>query len=68
MGRTHYLSKHDIYDGRRRDHFSKYDVVKIRSSDERLPIIIDFKKHFQLPFEEVYKDFSVIMQEFFESQ
>ena len=37
-------------------------------TDEAMPIIIDFKKHFQSPFEEVNNDFSVVMEEFFESQ
>ena len=54
IGWTDCSSKHDIYDDRRRDHFSKYDVVKIRR-------ICTF-------FEEVNNYLSVLRQEFFESQ
>ena len=36
--------------------------------DEAMPMIVDFKRHFQSPFEEMNTDFSVVMEEFFVSQ
>ena len=58
----------DIEDDLDSDIESSDDENMSTDKDEAMPIIIDFKKHFQSPFEEVNNDFSVVMQEFFETQ
>ena len=58
----------DIEDDLDSDIESSDDENMSMDKDEAMPIIIDFKKHFQSPFEEVNNDFSVVMQQFFESQ
>ena len=50
------------------DSESSGDENMSMDEDEAMPIIVDFKKHFQSPFEEMNTDFSVVMEEFFVSQ